>query len=290
VCLETNDSGAVYLGRNPTYQGNKVWYNKFSEIWTEQSGAYSNFVTGVYLDDMACGSNVSMNVFENVQIGAVIGGGRDNTLKNNYFFDTDKAVHVDARGTSWASDFMTAWDVPGMLGAVPYKGATWKKAYSKFPNYLKDKPELPKRNTVAYSVNVGNLDRLLLLDGVKLSTKSSSGPLYGPNNSVTLTDPGFADMAGGNYWFPKNSKLAKLKIKEIDPTLIGLYYDEYRTYIEASRPDSGGGATDIGSKGDAEPGAVEAGDSGSKDDSGGDQESNGSTGRNGLATVIRRKH
>jgi hypothetical protein len=231
LCLETNDSGAIYIGRNPTFQGNKVWYNSFTDMWSQVETGPSTFVAGVYLDDMAQGTDISMNIFESLQIGTIVGGGRDNRLANNYFFDMGKAVQVDARGTTWASNFLVDWNVLGMLEEVPYKATTWKRAYKKLPNFLKDKPNLPKRNTLTYNVHVGELEWLQLYDGVKLSTKTSAGPLYGARNSVSTTDPGFADMANGNYWFPRNSKLGKLKIKEIDPDLIGLYYDQYRLEV-----------------------------------------------------------
>jgi hypothetical protein len=66
---------------------------------------------------------------------------------------------------------------------------------------------------------------------VKVSTKTSAWPLFVKRNSVTLEDPGFADMSDENYWFASNSALGKLKIKQIDPGMIGLYYDQYRTSI-----------------------------------------------------------
>ncbi len=229
VCLETNDSGAIYIGRNVTFHGNKVWYNRFSDLRTRIDGDYSNFVAGVYLDDMAQGTEVSMNLFKDVQIGTIVGGGRDNKVVNNYFFDTDDAVHVDGRGLSWASDFMSAWNVPAMLAEVPYKGSIWKKQYSKLPNFLKDKPETPKRNYITNNVDVGDGSMLVVWDNLKVSTKSSAYPVFYYRNSVGMVDPGFADMANENYWFATSSPLGKLKIKPIDPELMGLYLDEYRT-------------------------------------------------------------
>lgn len=231
LCLETNDSGAIYLGRNVTFQGNKIWYNKFTNLETQIDGDYSNFVAGVYLDDMAQGTEITMNVFNNVQIGTIVGGGRDNKIVNNYFFDCGSAVNVDGRGLSWASDFMTAWNVPGMLADVPYKGSVWKKQYSKLPKYLTDKPETPKRNYVTNNVNVGDLDWLAVFDNLKVSTKSSAYPVYSSKNSATFGDPGFADMANENYWFDKKSPLGKMKIKPIDVGMIGMYLDEFRTIL-----------------------------------------------------------
>ena len=32
VCLETDDSGAIYLGQDPTYRGNRVRHNFIHDI------------------------------------------------------------------------------------------------------------------------------------------------------------------------------------------------------------------------------------------------------------------
>ncbi|HXH61263.1 MAG TPA: right-handed parallel beta-helix repeat-containing protein [Fimbriimonadaceae bacterium] len=229
VCLETNDSGAIYVGRNPTFQGNQVINNKFTDINSSLSGNYSNFTVGVYVDDMANGMTIAMNVFKNVQVAVVIGGGRDNTIDNNYFFDCPVSVHFDARGKSWMSGFLTAWNVSGMLAEVPYQGSVWANAYPNFPKYLNDDPASPKRDTLTHSVCVGNTNWLLLLDGLKTSSNlKTNPPIYADYNSVTLTDPGFTDMANEDYTFNKRSSLRRLKIKTIYTDNVGLYTDGYR--------------------------------------------------------------
>ena len=55
----------------------------------------------VYLDDMMSGWTVDNNTFTDCQIGVYISGGRDNTLKRNYFENCDLAVHCNARGLQW---------------------------------------------------------------------------------------------------------------------------------------------------------------------------------------------
>lgn len=232
LCLETIDASAVYIGRNPTFQGNKVTYNRFRDIRSYQTGTHSNFAVGVFLDDMSHGTDVSMNLFYDVQIGVIIGGGRDNRVFNNYFFDNDKSVQVDARGTAWASGFWNEWNIPAMLAEVPYTGTLWRSQYPFLASYPNDQPNLPKRNDIYQNVSVAAGTWLTLYDGLQSVTrKKDQYSVYENFNSVTLGDPGFRNMAAYDYRFDKMSNLAWMKIKTIYPDQIGLYLDSYRTSL-----------------------------------------------------------
>ena len=59
-------------------------------------------VTAVYLDDDMSGWTITNNTFINCQTGVVIGGGRRNTVKGNYFERCDVAQHIDNRGMDGA--------------------------------------------------------------------------------------------------------------------------------------------------------------------------------------------
>ncbi len=97
LCLETADSGAIYLGHNPTYQGNRIIEN-----WIHDVGEYNRTdVFGVYLDDFASGTTVHSNLFENAGRAIGIGGGRDNSIEENIIVNCLAAVQIDSRGTSW---------------------------------------------------------------------------------------------------------------------------------------------------------------------------------------------
>jgi parallel beta-helix repeat protein len=105
VCLETGDSGAVYMGHNLTMRGNQINFNRFRDIvpTVNTEGAFTN-VMSVYLDDQWCGTTISSNIFEGKGTGILIGGGRDNTVENNVFVGKDPAFHIDQRGKGWAKD------------------------------------------------------------------------------------------------------------------------------------------------------------------------------------------
>jgi hypothetical protein len=105
VCLETGDSGAVYMGHNLTMRGNQIRFNRFRDIvpTLNTEGAFTN-VMSVYLDDQWSGTTIASNVFEGKGTGILIGGGRDNTVENNVFVGKDPAFHIDERGKDWAKD------------------------------------------------------------------------------------------------------------------------------------------------------------------------------------------
>ncbi len=103
VCLETGDSGAVYMGQNLTMRGNQIRSNRFRDIvpTVNTAGAFTN-VMSVYLDDQWSGTTIFGNVFEGRGTGILIGGGRDNVVENNVFVGKDPAFHIDQRGKDWA--------------------------------------------------------------------------------------------------------------------------------------------------------------------------------------------
>jgi hypothetical protein len=232
LCKETNDSGAVLIARDFTFRGNKVYYNRFSDIRSYQIGTHSNFAVGVFLDDLSSGTEVSMNLFYDVQIGIILGGGRDNKIDNNFFFDTPKPFQMDARGTSWAWNFWEEWGVDEMLAAVPYQSSLWRTRYPQLYDIVHDDPETPKRNDLTRSVQVGNTNWMTLYDGlVAVTNKRREYSIYSYFNSVTVGDPGFLDMENGNYEFGPMSRLAWMKVKPIYPEQIGLFTDTYRTWL-----------------------------------------------------------
>lgn len=103
VCLETGDSGAIYMGHNLTMRGNQIRFNRFRDIvpTVTTEGNFTN-VMSVYLDDQWSGTTIFGNVFEGKGTGIQIGGGRDNKVENNVFVGKGPAVHIDQRGKDWA--------------------------------------------------------------------------------------------------------------------------------------------------------------------------------------------
>jgi len=150
VCLESNDAGAIYAGRDWTMRGTVIRYNYLHDI----SGFKGRGCVGVYLDDMFCGTRIYGNVFYRVTRAAFIGGGRDNTVENNLFVDCPRALHMDARALGWAAPCAKT-TMRKRLAAMPYKSRLWRTRYPKLVNILEDEPAAPKGNVVSRNIFVG---------------------------------------------------------------------------------------------------------------------------------------
>lgn len=150
ACLESNDAGAIYSGRDWTYRGTSIRYNFFHHI----SGFQGRGCMGVYLDDMLCGTAIYGNLFYKVTNAVFIGGGRDNLVENNIFVDCVPAVHVDARALGWAS-YHVETTMKQRLLAMPYDRGPWKERYPNLAEILDDEPAAPKGNVIARNVCAG---------------------------------------------------------------------------------------------------------------------------------------
>ncbi len=149
VCLESNDAGAIYAGRDWTMRGTVIRHNYLHHI----VGFQAKGCVGVYLDDMFCGTEIYGNLFYQVTRAAFIGGGRDCTVENNIFVDCRPALHIDARAMNWASGHV-ATTMTDRLQAMPYASALWRRRYPQLEGILNDEPAAPKGNLVARNLFV----------------------------------------------------------------------------------------------------------------------------------------
>ena len=152
LVLDANDSGAIYAGRNWTYRGTVIASNYFYDI-TNRVDASS--VRGVYLDDQLSGTEVQANVFNKVDEPILVGGGRDNVIRDNFAIASKGSpIRVDLRGLNWEAD-MVKQDgaLRKGLAAVPYKEGVWAQRYPGLENILDDRLGAPVNNSF-----VDNLD------------------------------------------------------------------------------------------------------------------------------------
>lgn len=147
VCLESNDAGAIYAGRDWTTRGTVIRHNFLHHI----TGFRGRGCMGVYLDDMFCGTRIAGNVFYQVTRAVFIGGGRDNVVENNLFVECAPALHLDARAMGWAG-YIVGTIMTERLEAIPYKKPPWSKRYPKLVNILDQAPAEPRGNRIARNV------------------------------------------------------------------------------------------------------------------------------------------
>jgi hypothetical protein len=210
VCLESNDAGAIYSGRDWTMRGTVIRYNYLHEI----TGFRNKGCVGVYLDDMFCGTEIYGNVFYKVTRAAFIGGGRDCLVENNIFVDCKPALHIDARAMNWASYHVNT-TMTERLKAMPYKSELWRKRYPKLVKILEDEPAVPRGNVVRRNICSGGR-WLELHSGADKNVVTWEDNLKDPQ-------PGFIDKANMNFQLRDDSRPYKLGFKRIPMEKIGLF-------------------------------------------------------------------
>jgi parallel beta-helix repeat protein len=190
VCTEVGDAGAFYMGRNMTTRGNVIRYNSFRDLKPTGVGTktYPD-VMGVYLDDCACGTKIYGNLFLQAGHGIMIGGGRDNEIRNNIFVGCSPAISVDSRGTGWANFWFNGKDPSIMDGlkAVPYDRPPYSNRYPHLANLLQDSPAEPKYNRITNNLCIGTW--LQLQDNLNDRVVEIHGNLLGDDAGLDLSDP-----------------------------------------------------------------------------------------------------
>ena len=181
VCSEIDDQGALYYGRDPSEQGNRVRYCYFHDF----SSAHR--VSATYHDDGACGMEVFGCVyFRSGTIPVLIGGGHDNVYRNNLFIDMPQAIHIDNRMEGWGRGMFDPGGIADQrLQAVKYTEPPYSTAYPELARYWEGTPRVPRGNVVA-----GNLF-------YKIGRILNGSPAWADwsGNWVTIDNPGFVDPA-----------------------------------------------------------------------------------------------
>ena len=143
-----SDSGAVYTGRDWTYQGSLIDGNSFRHINSLDGGDTSV----LYLDDQVSGLTMTNNYFEDVSRALELGGGRDNIFAGNVINGTtsDVAISFDNRGMGWQHAACTppSGELVQFLARVPYTGPTWAAIFPSLARILTDTPCEPRHNAI----------------------------------------------------------------------------------------------------------------------------------------------
>jgi parallel beta-helix repeat protein len=155
VCTATDDVGAIYLAHDPTYRGNQIRNNYIHDL----GGFSQTGVIGVYLDDFASGTTVEGNILERAGRGVAIGGGRDNRIENNLFFECLAAIQIDCRGTTWASSFFAGKDSPysQLLNSVSADSGIYAERYPELATTYQDEPQIAKGNRIMRNLYDGSI-------------------------------------------------------------------------------------------------------------------------------------
>jgi hypothetical protein len=157
LCLDSSDCGAIYTGRDWSFLGNAVRFNRVHDIsghrfarldsWSEVvTYEEPGWVHGTYLDDAIGGVSVIGNEFFRVGGNEIlVGGGHENVIEGNVFVGGD-AIHVDNRWKGY--DYSQN---ERMLDSMPHASAVWRRHYPHCSDPRKEK-EKPIGNVIRHNV------------------------------------------------------------------------------------------------------------------------------------------
>jgi len=185
VMLDGDDHGAFYMGRDPSERGNTLRYNYWHDIGL---GPKAHQTFAIYFDDAGGdGARVYGNVFckAGKQTAISLNGGSDITITNNIFVECAAVVRMGGRSI-WLEH---EGRFERRLKAVHYNQSPWRDHYPGITAYLEDRPKMPRGDLLE-----GNLF-------VKCQQIVFGMPKFieQKNNRQTNDDPGFADIAKGDF-------------------------------------------------------------------------------------------
>lgn len=219
VCLESNDAGAIYAGRDWTMRGTVIRHNYLHDV----HGLERRGCIGIYLDDLYSGTSIFGNVFRDVTRAAYIGGGHDNRIENNLFVDCKPAVHVDSRGLGWAFKWPADWvkeaREKGTLSGIRFDRPPYSDRYPRLATILDKDPAAPTGSLIARNVQLG---------GAWDEVDRKAAPFVTFQDNLLGVDPHFVDAPRGNYQLRDDSPAFELGFQRIPVEKIGLIHNDDR--------------------------------------------------------------
>ena len=153
VVKMSSDAGAIYAGRNLSFFGNVVRYNKICNI-----GINGYTPNGIYFDDCLAGQIAYGNLLANIKgNGFLIGGGREHKIYDNVIINTRDAIHYDARAYDGLSG---GWYQKNVITPNARQWTLLKDAQALYQNWLKDgnSKKIMKQSMADYSKILKMLD------------------------------------------------------------------------------------------------------------------------------------
>lgn len=187
VCTETDDAGAIYVGRTWIDRGNEIVDNYIHDIDSSIENVYG--VGAIFLDDHYAGAYIKGNVFEKIEGYAIRGNaGREHTITNNVFVKCNEGVYISnaSEDTSIYSSQMSG------LEKSYYQTEVWKNAFPELYNIKNNYPYENRDIVLTNNLFVGWDNTYRFGDKV-------SKYVVNTNNYQSYFDPGFKNMSKRNY-------------------------------------------------------------------------------------------
>jgi len=230
VCMETDDCGAFYMGRNPSNRGTVIRYN----FWHHIGRPLGHGNNAVYFDDGDGGQTVIGNVFFRCgepakgNMGAVFcHGGHGNLVVNNVFVECKRAIGASPwNDRRWMSQLRGKTYQTRLLEEVDITRPPFTTRYPQLVGFMDYKPGTPRQNRAERNVMV-------------MCGEAVYGNYVQKDNYVTKADPGFVDINRGRFALRDDSEVfrklpgfEKIPIEEM-----GLRADELRSHVPEERWD-----------------------------------------------------
>lgn len=212
VCMDAEDMGAFYYGRDPSERGTVLQYNYFANIPDQYN------TSAVYHDDAACGLTVTGNVFNHAgKLASLIGGGSDNIYTNNIFLNGKQGIRIGNRLSTWAKWLL---DEGGLfqkrLEEVNYQQPPYSEEYPSIVNYF-DKVDYPTGNRVSGNL-FANMNEVFIGDKEWVGWESDN---VVTDKKIEVTKNGKLTFSDSGYIF---EQIPELKTIPLDK--IGLYKNQ----------------------------------------------------------------
>ncbi|WP_084484773.1 right-handed parallel beta-helix repeat-containing protein [Methylosinus sp. LW3] len=174
---DSDDGGAVYMGRSFVERGNRIVGNYFHDIGPYKSD--KPLVVGVYLDDQFSGAEIVGNVFARLSRPILIGGGRDNLVARNLFVSPFKAgVTIDDRGSTWQpADSEAGRSLRERLASTLSKAPNYASRFPAVKDTLEVAPGAPYNNRLIENV---------VFDGKLVDATRGAAPYLVESGSVMI--------------------------------------------------------------------------------------------------------
>jgi hypothetical protein len=158
VVNESDDQGGIDMWYNPSYRGNVIRFNRWSDIY----GGTRHGAAGVRLDDMISGVSISGNIFERCGSrafgGVQIHGGKDNIVENNLFYDCFAAVSFSPWGEKrWLKQLDSPVIRKKIYEDVNIRSRLYQERYPELKNIRLN----PDVNTIKNNLLVGCNNRFI---------------------------------------------------------------------------------------------------------------------------------
>ena len=237
LCMEGDDLGAIYMGRNPADQGVQIRYNYIHHIGNNTGHA----TTSIYLDDGQCGVSIHGNVmYRGDKNGAIwFCGGSDIKVYNNILIDCAKTFSPSERLKTWGKGMVGGIFKP-RLETVNYLEAPYITKYPHIKDYLDGSLHQPKRNTFVKNIvyNTGLPVAYFEPSGDPVPGAEERWGIKWANNWVTDQTPGFVDENNLDFTLKENAAVFE-KIpgfKAPDFKKMGLQCDNFITKMPVRAP------------------------------------------------------